>query len=77
MAQLLPKLAASLNDIKLVGPALVMHMARILAEECYKEFKVLCLVVEGALLIFRIMVRHIVCVDECRHAACACTAKRA
>lgn len=40
MATLLPKLAVALNDIHSVGPALVMHMARMLAEECFKEFSV-------------------------------------
>lgn len=40
MAQLLPKLAVALNDMDSVGPALIMQMARVLAEECFKQFKV-------------------------------------
>ena len=51
MAQLLPKLAVALNDINSVGPALVMHMARVLAEECFRDFKVRC---SFALLIARL-----------------------
>ena len=40
MADVLPKLAKHLNDITSVGPALVLSLAKVLAEDCFKWFKV-------------------------------------
>ncbi len=40
VADFLPKLARHLNDITSVGPALVLSMAKVLADDCFQWFKV-------------------------------------